>query len=214
MFSSKPLRSALIATTAAMVLVGVSTSAIWAHGGDGGLVHGCIDGVTRVVRVVAPADACYPTETGLDWGITGPQGPQGMQGLQGPRGPSDAYMNRNYQDVPLASFPGVTVAKLQLPKGDYVLTAKLRLRNASAISMVDATCVYQGDGIGGLDGTEAVLAPVGAGAQSEETLVLLDMVRKTSSETPEVRVQCFGPKDAHVINTQFVAVQVGSLQLQ
>lgn len=42
---------------------------------------------------------------------------------------------------------------------------------------------------------------------------MMDMVRKGPASTPDVRVQCFGPPDVQIINTQFVAIPTGSLVL-
>jgi hypothetical protein len=58
---------------------------ISAHGGDTTLVHSCVAS-NGSLRVVAATAACKPTETSLDWNITGPQGPIGLTGARGPAG--------------------------------------------------------------------------------------------------------------------------------
>jgi hypothetical protein len=120
-------------------------------------------------------------------------------------------MNRNFQDVATAPFPGVTVATLSLGTGEYIAYAKLRLRNEGTTSG-GAGCVYQGVGIGGLDAAEADNIGVGETA----TVSLMDSVFKQAGDDADVHVQCFGPTDGgiHVINTQFVAVLFEQVHLQ
>jgi len=73
----------------AMLIIGVllvallATSVVYANNEN--TVHACVkpSGVARIV--VAPED-CLPSETSLNWSITGPQGDQGPQGQQGPQG--------------------------------------------------------------------------------------------------------------------------------
>jgi hypothetical protein len=48
---------------------------------------GCVNKVSRVLRVVKPGQACLRTETQITWNQTGPQGPRGPQGIPGPQGP-------------------------------------------------------------------------------------------------------------------------------
>ena len=43
---------------------------------------------------------------------------------------------------------------------------------------------------------------------------MMDMLIKQKGDDPDVHVQCFGPEDVHIINTQFVAIPTGALILQ
>src|SRR5207244_4902175 len=54
-----------------------------------GVVHSCVDplGTIRIVPVGTP---CKPTETALDWNVTGPPGPPGPVGPTGAPGPVGA----------------------------------------------------------------------------------------------------------------------------
>lgn len=226
----------LIAGFVSVALAG-GTSTVSAHGGDGGLVHSCVK--NSAIRIISPTDTCKVGETPLDWNIIGPKGPpgpqgpvgpqgetgpigpkgligpQGVPGPQGPIGPSgstDAFRNGNFQDVATAPFPdGVIVAALILPEGQYLMHAKLRLRNVGTTS-AGASCLYYGDGVSGLDSAEADNIAPG----ETVSVTLMDMLRKSPSDGPEVQVRCFGPADGsiHVINTQFVVVPYNQIHLQ
>jgi hypothetical protein len=113
------------------------------------------------------------------------------------------YLKRNYQDVPLAPFPGVTVASLKLPPGQYLMHAKLRYRGQPLSGESSAACVFQGTGIGGLDASQGRVELIGEPGTADG--VLMDYLTKDGDD-PEVHVQCFGGPEVHIINTQFVAI--------
>lgn len=137
-------------------------------------------------------------------GAAGPQGPAGSAGPQGPAGSGKVFLDRNFQDVALTPFPGVTVASLSLPAGTYVIIAKFRYRNTGTTTQT-ASCVYQGSGIGGFDSSQNNVPPGGAAAGQIDG-VMMDIVTKQVGDNTDVHVQCFGPPDVHIINSQFVAV--------
>ncbi|MGH8583114.1 MAG: SUMF1/EgtB/PvdO family nonheme iron enzyme [Gammaproteobacteria bacterium] len=62
---------------------------VYAHGGDTSLVHGCVNKVTKLARIVRANAACKRGETARHWSITGPPGPIGAAGPQGPAGSPD-----------------------------------------------------------------------------------------------------------------------------
>jgi hypothetical protein len=174
-------------------------------------IRACVKPGTGTVRIVGPTEQCKAGETLTVWGITGPQGPQGPQGAAGPAGTSDIFFNRNFQNVPLAPFPGVTVATLSLPPGSYVISAKFRYRNTGS-EIHAASCVYQGAGIGGLDSSQNTVEPGGASSQIDG--YMMDILIKNPDDDPDVHVQCFGPPDVQIINTQFGAVLTTNLEIQ
>jgi hypothetical protein len=59
---------------------------------DGGVIHGCYDRTSGLLRVTdtqtTKPKACTSSESALDWSQQGPQGPQGPIGPQGPAGPA------------------------------------------------------------------------------------------------------------------------------
>lgn len=59
-----------------------------AHGGDGTLIHACVNNRNGAVRIIGASAACDASkETALDWGIQGPKGDKGDVGPMGPQGP-------------------------------------------------------------------------------------------------------------------------------
>lgn len=184
----------------------------------GGVIHACYKTSQGQTRIVTSASDCNPSETAIQWNQTGPQGlvgpagPAGPAGPTGPAGTSDIYFNRNFQDVPLAPFPGVTVATLSLPTGSYVMNVKFRYRGTGSTTET-ASCVFQGVGIGGLDASQNNV-PSGGALSGQIDGYMMDIVRKFPGDDPDVHVQCFGPSDVHIINTQFEAVLTNALHIQ
>jgi hypothetical protein len=163
--------------------------------GTGGVIHACYSNGNGRLRVI-DADAgetCGSNETALNWNQIG----------------APIYMNRNFQALPVAPFPGVTTAHLNLPPGSYVMWAKFRYRGTGATTET-ASCAFQGTGIGGLDASQNNVPP-GGEVSGQVDAFMMDMVQKTATSSPDVHVQCFGPHDVQIINTQFVAIPTGSL---
>ena len=95
------MRNGRFATFALGSLVGglaaalVTTSVIYAHGGDGSLIHGCINAngglrITGAPGYGNPNTGCAGGETAVDWSQTGPPGPAGPAGPAGAGGPPGA----------------------------------------------------------------------------------------------------------------------------
>jgi hypothetical protein len=124
------------------------------------------------------------------------------------------FMDRNFQNVVLAPFPGVTTATLSLPAGTYMMFAKFRYRGNGAVGTPAATaaCVFQGVGIGGLDASQNNVPP-GGELSGQIDAFMMDIVRKNPGDDPDVHVQCFGPPNVSIINTQFVAIS-GTVNIQ
>jgi hypothetical protein len=184
-----------------------------------GTITTCFNDQNGNLRLLGPSDSCRQHESLLTWNQTGAQGPAGTPGATGPAGPpgtvlpTTIFFNRNFQDVQLAPPPGVTVARLNLPAGNYVITAKLRYRgDPDAPGIQPASCVFQGDGIGSLDSSQQLVPPGGDPAGTVDG-VLYDIVFKQPTDAANVHVQCFGPPSVHIINTQFSAV-AANVQLQ
>jgi hypothetical protein len=194
---------------AAVVAAGVAFATI---PDSGGVIHGCY--VTSAnphkLKVIDSAITpnCPAGYTGLNWNQTGPPGPTG------PAGPSHIYLNRNYQDIATASYPGVTVAHLDLGPGTYLIQAHFRYQNNGSTTQA-GFCAYQGTGIGGLDASQQIVAPTGPGASKVDG-VMLDFVTKRPGDPTDVHVQCYGPSDGsvHIRNTQFSAILPDSLVVQ
>jgi hypothetical protein len=71
----------------------VTSTVIYAHGGDGSLIHGCINAngglrITGAPGYGNPSTACAGGETAVDWSQTGPAGPAGAPGPAGTAGPA------------------------------------------------------------------------------------------------------------------------------
>lgn len=130
----------------------------------------------------------------------------GGASLPAQAGPGVVYFNNNYQDVPLAPFPGVTVASLKLEPGEYLMHVKLRYRGDHVGGESPAGCAFQGTGIGGLDASENHVQLIGWPGTRDS--VMMDTLIKYAGDDPVVRVQCFGDATVHVINSQFAAVPV------
>lgn len=78
-------RGFFLAAAGALTLAG-SAPAVYAHGGDVTLIHGCILNFIKTVRIVGANETCRNFESAVHWSISGPAGPQGLPGEQGPQG--------------------------------------------------------------------------------------------------------------------------------
>lgn len=109
-----------------------------AHGGDGSLIHACVNNRNGAVRIVGANTACDPgRETALDWGIQGPKGDKGDTGDTGPIGPQGPQgepgsggLPAAFQSAPMTfvdvstQFPTYTlITSLTLPPGKYFVSA-------------------------------------------------------------------------------------------
>jgi hypothetical protein len=191
---------------------------------DGGIFHACVKDKSsddeQVLRLVdtSAGGSCRKNESLVSWNAAGPAGPAGPQGPAGPAGPAGAsdtlLMNRNFADAATNAFPGVTVAHLDLGPGTWVLQAKLRYRNNGATRQT-ASCIFQGTGIGDLDGSQQNVDP-GGEQNGQADGVLMDIVIKRPGDPTDVHLQCFGPGDGsiHIVNPHLLATLPGTLSLR
>jgi len=206
-------------------------SCVWVLAGSvthaqSGVIHACVNRTNGLTRIVGSGDECRGPEIAVSWNVVGPGGTTGATGATGPTGPTGAtgatgptgnvgpmFLNRNFQDVPLAFFPGVTTAAVSLPPGTYMMLAKFRYRgNATSGPDQTAGCAFQGVGIGGLDASQNNVPP-GGELSGQVDAFMMDVVRKNPGDNPDVHIQCFGPPTVSVINTQFLAI-TGTINFQ
>ena len=78
-------KTILILAIAAAFVTGTitTTTLVFAHGGDLGFIHACVNKVNGQTRIVGASDTCKNNENPLHWGITGPAGPPGPEGTPG-----------------------------------------------------------------------------------------------------------------------------------
>jgi hypothetical protein len=119
---------------AAAVLVVTGGSAYAGLSGDN-TINGCYNKVGGALRVIdAAATQCKSNETPISWneaGLQGSVGPTGPQGSQGATGVSDAYVAKLHGASGVLDGH-VDIVALNVPAGDYVISAKTRLLNGDA----------------------------------------------------------------------------------
>jgi hypothetical protein len=113
-----------------LLLGSIAGSSDAAIPGPGGVISACLDskGAMRIIDAQAGAQ-CTNRERSLTFNAAGQAGAPGATGPAGPTGPSDAYV------APFGGFSPFpvgeqTLASLDLPAGDYVIDALLRLRGS------------------------------------------------------------------------------------
>lgn len=178
-----------------------------------GVFHACVAKSNGTVRIVE--SACKSSEEAVTWNTAGPAGPAGADGAPGSdgspgeRGPSDAYIVRSDGPTEIATWPAsTTVASLDLPAGDYALSAK-------AVAVNPSTGVeYQGAAITcGLSTGEYSGLSVDGGQAG--TIALQDLLTMTGPGS--VTLACYKsyPADdthsGHVRMAKITATQVGAL---
>lgn len=117
-------------------------------------------------------------------GPAGPEGPRGATGVQGPRGPSDAYTD-GPNDVAIGTSH-VTVASLDLPAGNYVVSATLGANNPSTGTVGLVRCSLQPNDSSTF--YDVMLAPLSGTSVYAGTLSFTQPVRRFSAGT--VSVSC------------------------
>lgn len=212
----RPRTIALAVGLAALAATGIAYATI---PGPGGVIHGCYDTKTGVLRVIDPSAGglCSLKETDLQWNQTGPQGLAGPQGAPGPRGPSNGYATSSgFNPQSFSINNELTVTTLVLPAGNYVVDAKVLVGNRSSASDEEVTCSLRFGPFssGLLDIAGARLFGGGpAAAGSFATLPLVGSISLSASET--ITVLCATTSaDAFAQYAKLNAVQVETLTLQ
>lgn len=143
-----PLRSPSPALAVSLLALVVALGgAAWAAiPGPEGIIHGCYNKRTGALRVIDTAahGKCKRGESELNWMEVGPPGPRGGGGQRGPRGEkgppgtsgtngglSAAYTASESAAVPLSAAQA-KVLTLELPAGDYAVTASVEIANEDA----------------------------------------------------------------------------------
>jgi hypothetical protein len=140
-------------------------------------------------------------------GATGPVGPAG------PSGPSDAYIDREDAIQPLtgAATPN-QVAKLALPAGSYVVSAKLLADNDAAVaSRID--CSLDAPVGNEIDFMKLRLAPTNEPNLEFGNISLAGAVALNSPDSVSVQCQQLGPASPGITVgfRKLIAVKVGAL---
>jgi hypothetical protein len=164
----------------------------------------------RALRVPGPAGAAGVR------GSTGAAGPAGVAGSPGTRGPSDGYYASQvgFVDLNTPSPNAHTLVQLQLPAGDYIVTATATIRNYDTTHTVYAPSC-------GLDGatpltnalSDVSVAPASSGSVGgKSAAAITTAVHLTAAAT--LVFECSGDSDSSDLDAtdgNLTAIQVGQL---
>jgi hypothetical protein len=155
MLSTRRARfAAAVVAVAAVAGAGIAWSAI---PGSDGVIHACYKDGTGALRVVDDPGACRAHETALDLG-----------------GPSHGYAVANPGDVTFSAPTSVSVLKLGLPAGTFLVHAKANLINLPGSDAVFVPCDLRLEGTSTmLDEDRVVLEALVTGAEAYEANVPL-----------------------------------------
>jgi Collagen triple helix repeat (20 copies) len=215
---------------AVLAAVGVGFAAI---PDASGVIHGCYNagpnpsGSLRVIDAEAGAK-CAKNEKALDFnqrgpqGVPGPQGPKGDPGPQGPKGdtgapgakgdtgdtgPSDAYMATEGDPVFVPDIGATEILTLNLPAGDYAITAKAMVNHPHTLVM-HCTLSLGGTDLDHADAWADFAAPEGTLPDEELTLTSTGTLTAPGTAT----VTCATPsEDVTIAQTKIVAIKVGAV---
>ena len=170
-----------------------------------GVIHGCYVKTTGQLRVIdSGGKGCEPGEKPLDWNQTGPTGSTG---------PSDSWDTGQVAPVDLdPSGSHVTVAQLPLPAGNFVISAKTVLADATATQRVPVTCRLEIPTLLIIDTTDADLLPLGGVGSQAMPLPFEATVALSGPET--VTLSCAATQNAlkpFALEARIVALKVGTL---
>jgi hypothetical protein len=183
---------------AALIVTGGSAYA-------GNTIDGCYNKGTGALRVIdATATQCKSSETPISWnevglqGSVGPTGPQGPQGVAGASGTSDAYVAKS-RGASGVLDGHVDIVALNVPAGDYVISAKTRLLNGHTDGQPVECLLSTGDFSTG----DIIVA-------GDLTIPLQDTVSFAAAST--VTLRCFGVYGAlYAADWVLTAIRVGVL---
>ncbi len=139
-FTSRLSRGVGIMTGVAVAIVGVVAIASAA---SGDAIHGCYKTANGQLRIVGATETCLPSETTIQWNMTGPSGSQGATGPKGDTGLTGATGSPGAQ----GSIGAIG------PKGDTGLSGA-----SGAVGPVGATGAA---GTNGLPGPQGAQGPQG-----------------------------------------------------
>jgi hypothetical protein len=171
----------------------------------GNTIDGCYNKGSGALRVIdATATQCKSSETPISWnevglqGSVGPTGPQGPQGAAGAAGTSDAYVAKS-RGASGALDGHVDIVALNVPAGDYVISAKTRLLNGHTAGQPVECLLSTGD----FSTADIIL-------EGDLTIPLQDTVSFAAAST--VTLRCFGVYGAlYAADWVLTAIRVGVL---
>lgn len=197
-------RTVLLALAVLALVGGVATATI---PGSGGVISGCYEkstGVLRVINTGIRSARCHKNEKPISWSAQGPTGPRGHQGsqgtsgIQGPPGTNGSdgtnasvvgYSNSHVNPIDFTSTSLATeFVAVTIPAGSYFITAKsvLTATATDGADFIDASCELDQQGGTGDDHSEfsTTLGTVGAGDYYSSGTVSMQLpVTETSSTT-------------------------------
>jgi hypothetical protein len=167
-------------------------------------ISGCYSKSGGALRIIdATVAQCKSNETPISWnevglqGSIGPGGPQGPQGATGAAGVSDAYVAKSRGGSGVLDGH-VDIVALNVPAGDYVISAKTRLLNGHTAQTVECL-LSTGD-----FSTGNIIA------EGELTIPLQDTVSFAAVST--VTLRCSGVYgDLYAADWVLTAIRVGVL---
>ena len=228
-----------------LVTTGIATSVVLGAGGvayaaipgTDGLIHGCYDSQSGLLRLVdtttGQPKGCIKTEKAVSWNQQGPAGPAGPAGPSGPAGPdgetgatgeagptgpagpagtSKGYAKGvEYADVPQSV--STDVATLSLPAGQFVVnvTATARVDGSELGADVTVSCRLHGPGGAALGNSAVFLDDFEYG--SEGTIAVT--AAPTLATPGAIELTCSSVTGHnHLEGIRMTAIKVDSMEYQ
>jgi hypothetical protein len=216
---------------AAILSLGIATTAWAGIPGSNGVISGCYtasSGSLRVIDVESLQRCNSAKEKAIEWnqrgepgpqgpqGEPGPQGPQGEPGPQGPKGDPGAasavYTTAGHEFLDGANYK--TVVTLDLPSGKFLLTGKGQALNQQETSDVVSCNVYSSVGQHLDSSTTTVPRASLIETDSYGTLAFHRAVELPAPST--IRVECIDGGGTTGIGVSVVlsALSAGSIDVQ
>jgi Collagen triple helix repeat (20 copies) len=223
------LAAALVTAVALGTGIAVAAGVTLPFSGDGNTINGCYSS-GGALKVLTPSEPTCPSGyTSISWNQTGPQGPPGPTGPQGPAGPqgpqgdtgptgpagpagpagtSDAFIATNNGAVGIIDDEQRhELAHLDLPAGNYALTAKANMFDREHDNFYDC---FLSSPSGDLDQTA-----MATGVEENEyfdygVITLAATVALSTAERITLACTAYGP-GAEAQDSKILAVKVTNL---
>lgn len=214
----------LIALAVGGMLFGIATAVQAAIPDSHGVIHGCYGksgtpskGQLRV-RDASQGEQCRSYENPLDWNATGEAGATGPTGPVGPTGPSDAYDSGIFGGVGLPpNGSWITVAYLDLPAGNFAITARVGAEDSLATVGVRVDCKLTTPSAPDIDHSTVTLLPLPPAGPGTQRITIPLAAAAPLASPGAVSIRCFTPTLGAVapgtFDNKIVAVKVADLHL-
>jgi hypothetical protein len=205
-----------LAAAVISLLVAGATAALTA---ENPIIRGCVNRASGELKIISERGECAGNRVLLEWnqtGSSGPAGPPGPPGASGPAGPGSAAFAVQSRSVVNLPPSYASILELDVPEGDYVVSAAVVVHNFSFPSETLAVNCFLRSPVEFSVPYSARIDPFNsATAQGASTFTIPLLLATHLSSPGQLSVQCqtnnLSGQMAFSESRSLTAIKVGSL---